>query len=269
MIPVSIVIITKNEAALIANCITACKPISDDIIIIDNDSTDYTPKIAESLGCRVFLENWDGYGANKNKGGLLAKYDWILSIDADEIPDAELITALHQLSFNDSKVVYDIKFKTYFGKKIIQYGSWGNNHKIRLFNRIHVKWSNSKVHETLLLPNFTNIKRLKGHIDHFTVQSVQEFYQKANHYANLSTEQYLINNKKNVFLKLYLSPIFGFIKNYIIRLGFLDGAEGLDIALITYKNTWSKYYRLKQLQRKLDSLSTKTHIIKDFDMEYK
>jgi glycosyltransferase involved in cell wall biosynthesis len=269
MIPVSIVIITKNKAAIIAKCINACKAITDDIIIVDNDSTDYTPIIAERLQCNVFSEKWDGYGANKNKGALYAKYDWIFSIDADEIPSAKLINALHQLQFNDPNMVYDIKFKTYFGEKLIKYGSWGNDHRIRLFNRAYVKWSNAKVHEKLLIPTSTRIKRLKGHINHYTVQSTQECYHKAMYYANLSTEQYLINNRKDVLIKLYLSPIFGFIKNYIGRFGFLDGKEGLDIAISIYKNTWFKYYYLKHLQRKLDPIGPKSPVIKDFGMEYK
>src|ERR1700749_1369526 len=113
MVPVSVVIITKNEADVIANCISAAKLITDDIIIVDNDSTDETCTIALAAGCNVYRENWDGYGANKNKGIALAKYNWILSIDADEVPDEELIGTLHELKFDDPKVVYDIDFKSY------------------------------------------------------------------------------------------------------------------------------------------------------------
>ncbi|NNU34504.1 glycosyltransferase family 2 protein [Mucilaginibacter sp. S1162] len=135
MIPVSVVIITKNEAEVIAECIAAAKLITDDIIIIDNYSTDQTYDIAVAEGCRVYQKNWDGYGANKNKGIDLAKYDWILSVDADEIADTELVLSLHSLKLSDPTMVYDIKFKSYFGKKLIRYGSWGRDHHIRLFNR--------------------------------------------------------------------------------------------------------------------------------------
>ena len=269
MIPVSIIIITKNEAEVIAKCVKVCRAITDDIIIVDNGSTDHTFKIAERLGCRVLLETWDGYGANKNKGAQHARYDWILSIDADELPDAALVSALHQVELKDSKIAYDIKFKSYLGEKEIKYGNWGNDHRIRLFNRNYIKWSTYKVHETLLIPSFVTIKKLKGYIHHYTVHNLQECHQKAIHYANLSAEQYLISNKKIGLIKLYFSPIFGFIRNYIIRFGFLDGAAGLNIALIIYKNTWLKYYYLKQLQRSLAPIGTKPHVIKNLDMEYK
>src|SRR5580700_6608328 len=119
MVPVSIVIITKNEADIIASCIQMSKLITDDIVVIDNGSTDDTLDIAGTYGCRVYKRTWEGYGANKNKGIEAAKYNWILSIDADEVPDDELVSALHLLEFNDPATVYDIKFRTYFGKKPI------------------------------------------------------------------------------------------------------------------------------------------------------
>src|ERR1700744_5908124 len=94
---VSVVIITKDEAATIGRCITAAQQISDDVIVIDNGSTDSTIQIAQSAGCRVYCEKWDGYGANKNKGSLLACHDWVLSLDADEIPDESLINSIKSI----------------------------------------------------------------------------------------------------------------------------------------------------------------------------
>jgi glycosyltransferase involved in cell wall biosynthesis len=269
MIPVSIIIITKNEAAIIAKCIMACKPITDDIIIVDNGSADATVKIAGRMGCRAYLEKWEGYGANKNKGSLYAKYDWILSIDADEVVDEELICSLYGLSLDNPKIAYDFKFRSFFGKKLIRYGSWGNDHRIRLFNRNYVRWSTAKVHEKLLIPKSVKIKRLKGHIAHYTVRTSAECYQKAMYYANLSAEQYLSSNRKDVLLKLCFSPVFGFIRNYIIRFGFLDGREGWNIAINAYRNTWTKYYYLRQLQHKLDLNGIRPDTVKDYGIEYK
>src|SRR5258708_33409156 len=94
MVPVSIVIITKNEADIIPRCIEMARRITDDIVIIDNGSTDETLKIAINYGCRVYKTAWDGYGANKNKGINVAKYNWILRIEANDIPDDETISSL-------------------------------------------------------------------------------------------------------------------------------------------------------------------------------
>ncbi len=232
MIPVSVVIITKNEAEILGDCIAAAKLITDDIVIIDNYSTDTTVNIAVAEGCRIYQRIWDGYGNNKNKGIELAKYDWILSLDADEIADLELALSLHSLKLDDPAMVYDIKFNSYFGKKLIRYGSWGRDHHIRLFNRTKVKWSQANVHETLLLPDQTNMQRLDGAIHHYSVRDRKECNSKALYYARLSAEKYL-----------------SFVKSYLVFGGFLDGKEGLIIAKITYKNKWLKYHYLNRLEK--------------------
>jgi glycosyltransferase involved in cell wall biosynthesis len=246
MVPVSVVIITKNEAEVIACCINAIKLITDDIIIVDNYSTDGTPDIARKYGCRVYHENWNGYGSNKNKGIVRAKYDWILSIDADEIADRDLVSALHEIKLNDASIVYDIKFISYYGSKPIHFGSWGRDHHIRLFNRKLVKWSESPVHETLLLPKSVTVKRIKGHLHHYSVKDAAEFTSKADHYAQLSAGKYLINNKKPTFLKLHIAPIFHFLKNYVVFFGFMDGREGFMIARMISRHTRLKYRLLKE-----------------------
>jgi glycosyltransferase involved in cell wall biosynthesis len=245
MIPVSVVIITKNEAEVIGSCLNAVKLITDDIIVVDNDSTDGTPEIARKYGCHVYLEKWDGYGANKNKGITYARYNWILSIDADEIPDVQLIRALYELRLNDCDVVYDIAFRSYYGKKPIFFGSWGRDHHIRLFNRKLVKWSESPVHETLILPKTAIIKKLPGHLHHYSVKDGNDFLAKANHYARLSAGKYLMTHKKPTFIKLHIAPLFHFVKNYIGFLGFLDGREGFNIAKMISDHTRLKYRLLK------------------------
>ncbi|MDB5002616.1 MAG: glycosyltransferase [Mucilaginibacter sp.] len=265
MIPVSVIIITKNEADIIADCIAAAKMITDDIVIIDNYSTDETLNIALTEGCRVYQKNWDGYGTNKNKGIELAKYDWILSVDADEIADLELVMSLHSLKLNDPTMVYDIRFKSYFGKKLIRYGSWGRDHHIRLFNRILVKWAQSNVHETLILPDNAKMQRLDGYIHHYSVKDSTECNSKALYYARLSAEMYLSIGKKANAINLHISPLFGFIKGYILFGGFLDGKEGLQIARITYKNKWLKYHYLLRLE---NNLKKKQYIKPNLVVEY-
>jgi glycosyltransferase involved in cell wall biosynthesis len=265
MVPVSIVIITKNEADIIGRCIEKASQITDDIVVIDSGSTDNTVEIARVYGCRVYTKNWEGYGANKNKGIEAAKYNWILSIDADEIPDDALIKSIHQLKLTDKAFVYDIKFISYFGKKAIRFGSWGRDHHIRLFNRLLVKWSETMVHETLLLPANAIVKKLPGCLHHYSVKNVEEYERKGKFYAKLSAKKYFINGKKANAVKLYISPLFGFLKNYLFFLGFLDGREGWDIAKITLKNTKSKYYFLSLME----NLPNKKEAVKEnFVVEY-
>ena len=248
MIPVSIVIITKNEAEIITDCITAAMMISDDIIIMDNGSTDQTVNIACKKGCRVYSNIRGSYGANKNKGIEMARYDWILSIDADEIPDMELILALYDLKLDDAQIAYDIKYRTYFGGKRIRFGHWGRDHHVRLFNRKLVKWSEPKVHETLILPKATQIQQLSGYLHHYSVKDKQECMAKAINYAKLSADSYFYAGKKPGIFSMYLSPCFGFFVNYILFLGILDGKKGWQIARTIFKNKWLKYHYLSVLE---------------------
>jgi glycosyltransferase involved in cell wall biosynthesis len=265
MVPVSVVIITKNEADIIAACIQKSRLITDDIVVIDSGSADDTLGIAAAYGCRIYEKTWTGYGPNKNKGIEAAKYSWILSIDADEVPDDELIRSLHKLKFDGPAIVYDIKFRSYFGKKLVRFGSWGRDHHIRLFNRDLVKWSETPVHETLVLRENIQIKKINGHLHHYSVKDVNEYDNKGRYYAKLSAKKYFSAGKKASAVKLYISPFFGFVKNYIIYLGFLDGREGWDIARTTVKNTRRKYQYLSQMENMPDK---KQAVNDSFVVEY-
>jgi glycosyltransferase involved in cell wall biosynthesis len=249
MVPVSVVIIAKNESHIIGQSIVSARLLTDDIIVVDNNSTDGTGRIAQNLHCRVFNEVWEGYGATKNKGNNYARHDWILSLDADEMIDDELINALHKLNYDDADAVYDIKFKTYFGNKLIRFGKWGNDHHIRLFNRHKVRWTELPVHETLLLPADISIRKIQGHIHHYSAKDVEECQQKAIYYASLSAKKYDANGKKSTFIKQYLSPCFNLLKNYIFLMGFMDGKEGWYIASNSAVHTWLKYHYLHELER--------------------
>jgi glycosyltransferase involved in cell wall biosynthesis len=241
MIPISVVIITKNEAEMLARSLPLWRHITDDIVVIDNGSTDETSKIAGDHNCRIYQKIWDGYGANKNKGIRLARHNWILSIDADEIPDHALLASIRSLKPDHEKVVYDISYKAYYGDKLIRFGHWGRDHHVRLFNRIHIRWNEPAVHETLLLPKNITVKKLEGYLHHYSVKNEQEHNAKIIHYAQLSAIKYLKAGKKAGFAKLYLAPAFHFVKSYLLLFGFLDGKEGFIIAKMAFKNTWLKY----------------------------
>ena len=249
MVAVSIVIITKSIADIVDGCIDKARLITDDIVIIESENNSRCTHHLFWQGCKLYQENWDGYAANKNKGLEFAKYNWILSIDSDEVPDDELIGALHNLDYSDPAVVYDIKFTPHFGGKAIRFGSWGRDHHIRLFNRKLVKWSDSMVHEKLVWASDIKTKKIpKGRLHHYTTKDAIEYANKEYHYARLSAKKYFKSGKKINFVNLYISPVFGFLRNYIFYLGFLDGREGWDIAKTRFKYTRLKYLFLRQIE---------------------
>jgi len=262
---VSVVIITKDEAATIGRCVAAAKQISDDVIVIDNGSTDGTTQIALAAGCRVYHEKWDGYGANKNKGIALARNNWVLSLDADEIPDEPLIASIKKLETANINTVYDIRFKAYYGQKPVRFGSWGRDHHIRLFNRTHTQWTDAIVHETLNRPANTIVQKLGGHIHHYSVKDPVQYKAKIVQYARLNARKYLNEGKKPTLIKLYIAPVFHFVKGYIFLLGILDGKRGWMVAKMMAEHTWLKYHFLSQQT----GYTNKEHFAKEnFSVEY-
>ena len=244
---ISVVIITKNEAHIIANTLQSLQQVTDDIVIVDSGSTDETVAICKKYNATVIETDWSGYGVNKNKGIDAAKYDWVLSLDADEAIDAELQQSLLKLNLTNYEEVFTIRFKNFFCNKWIRFGEWGFDWHIRLFNRTKVQWNNVAVHENLLFPADVKVTRLKGNILHYTVQSRQEYDAKTDHYARMNAKKYVDAGKSPSFFKQYFSPVFAFLQHYIFRLGFLDGAEGFIIAKTTARYTFLKYRYLKEM----------------------
>ena len=248
MTKLSAVIITKNEAHIIANTLQSLAGITDNIVIVDNGSTDNTINICQQFNAHIICTDWKGYGETKNIGIDAAKYDWILGIDADEVIDEELKKAILQIDFSEEKNIFEMKFKNFFCNKWIRFGEWSGDKHIRLFNRKQVRWNNAAVHESLIFPVDTKkVSLKKGSILHYTTNSFDEHVEKTIRYAKQNAEKYFKQGKKANIVKLYLSPFFTFIKYYIFKLGFLDGWYGFLIAKNTAWYTYLKYKFLKEM----------------------
>ena len=248
MVPVSVVILAKNEARSIGRTLQSLNRFTDDIVIVDNGSTDETISIARSFGCRVIETSWLGYGPTKNQGIRAAKYDWIFTLDADEVPDQEVLQDISRHPLSDGRCVYESKFRTYFGDKWIRFGEWGRDEAIIVFNRCYVQWSDEPVHETLKLPEDARVIRLKGAIHHYTINNEHELREKFSRYAALNAQKHR-DARRSPLLKMWFAPAFNFVKNYVFRLGFLDGNEGFIIAKQSAYYTWLKYHLLRQVAR--------------------
>ena len=244
---ISVVIITKNEAHIIANTLQSLQAVTNDIVIVDSGSTDDTVAICKTYNATVIETGWSGYGINKNKGIDAAKHDWILSLDADEAIDADLQQSLLQLNLVNENEVFDIRFKNFFCNKWIRFGEWGFDTHIRLFNRKKVQWNNVAVHENLVFPDGVTVTKIKGNILHYTVQNLAEYDAKTDYYARMNAKKYVAAGKKANIFKQYFSPLFAFIQHYIFRLGFLDGTAGYIIAKTTARYTFLKYHYLKEM----------------------
>lgn len=250
MIPISVIIITKNEGHIIDKTLRSIRDLTDDIVIVDSGSTDRTLSIAEQYNCRVLQTTWDGYGENKNKGIALAKYNWIMSIDADEILSEELYLSLSAKTFFNENIVYRLKFQIYVGNVLLKYGQPGRVRKARIFNKKRIHWNSALVHERLILPKGIICEDLPGNILHYSYRDIDHCIEKTNLYTTLVAQQLFFSEKKFSFLKLYVNPLFTFTRNYIFKLGFLDGFWGYTYASMNSYYCYLKYAKLKELQKK-------------------
>jgi glycosyltransferase involved in cell wall biosynthesis len=249
----SVVIVCKNAGKVISPVLKSLQGLTDDIIVYDNGSTDDTLVIVKQFPVQVHQGKWEGFGQTKRKANALARYDWILSLDADEAIDEELRQSLLAVDLSIINTVYDIPFRNFFGTDYLKYGEWGGDHHIRLFNRSVVNWNEAPVHEELLLPADCRIEKLKGFVLHRTADDIKEYEVKLMKYATLNADKYFAQGKKAGAAKKYAAAFFSFVQNYVFRLGFLDGRPGYQCAVLMARYTFTKYKKLEELSKKRSS----------------
>ncbi|HSA92685.1 MAG TPA: glycosyltransferase family 2 protein [Terriglobales bacterium] len=226
----SVVLITCNEEANIRPTLESVRPLVADgvgeIIVLDSGSTDRTREIAESLGATVFLEPWKGYAAQKNSAIEKAAGDWVLSLDADESLEPALVEEITAaLRSSPEAHAFWIPRKNYFLGRWIRHGGFWPDPKLRLFRRGSGRFEERPVHETLKVQGAT--ARLHQALIHRSYPTLTEYLEHMRRYADLGAE--LIRDKPRwwLWLNRWLNPPLTFLYNYFLRLGFLDGKEGL------------------------------------------
>ena len=248
MLPLSVVVVVRNEARNIAACLQPWREAGCELLVADNGSTDGTPELAAAAGARVLHLAWKGYGATKNEANALAANDWILSLDADEVADAELVQAIVNLPPEAWAPGHAWRLRrrlVYLGR-VLRFGAAAAEFRIRMFRRSEGQWNTAAVHEDVSFQTPVKLQTLPGCLLHYSVQDEAQHRERLRHYATLFAEQ----GRKVPAWKPLLSPLFGFLKNYVFRLGFLDGYAGFRYARNEMGYTALKYRLSRERQRK-------------------
>lgn len=227
--PLSVVIICRNAAKTIHQCVNAATSISQDIIVVDSGSDDGSTALASAAGARVINHDWQGYGANKNYGASLALHDWIVSIDADEVLDETLIKYLQELQ-PQRGTVYQLNSIVYLAGQWVRHSGWHPIWKHRVYHRADLRWNDAKVHEDLTPLDRQQIQQLPGVLLHYSYTDKHDHQLKTDRYARLRAEQWLREGRSPSIAKRLLGPTFRWVRTYILKQGFRDGAVGLYIA---------------------------------------
>lgn len=245
MASISVVMIVKNEAKVIASCLERLDW-ADEIIVLDSGSADQSVEIAKRYTDKVFIDtDWQGYGIQRQRAQAYASGDWVLMVDADEQLTAELVENIKQaVRGNDVGKVYALSRLSFCFGRFIRHGGWYPDYVVRLYPRAEASYNAARVHEKLVCPEGLELVRLTGDMLHYTYNDLEHYLVKSAKYAAEWAEQKSQNGKKATLLQGVLHGMGCFLRMYIFRLGFLDGKQGFLLALLSGHSTFAKYAAL-------------------------
>ena len=247
-VDLSVVIITRNEAANIAGAIESVSWI-DDIVVVDSGSTDDTVAIARRHTDRVFTRKWEGYGAQKNYATGLAAHDWVLSLDADERVSPELAAEIDAVLRRSPPVQgYRIPRTTRYLGRWIRSTDWYPDHQLRLYDRRVAEWNARYVHESVTVDG--RVGRLRSEVLHYAYDGLSDHLSTINHYTTLAARQMLDDGRRAGPLDLIAHPPLVFLRNYVLRRGFRDGIPGLIVSLMNSYYVFLKFAKLWEHHRR-------------------
>jgi glycosyltransferase involved in cell wall biosynthesis len=248
----SVAIITKNEEENLPRTLASVRW-ADEIVIVDSGSTDRTAAIAREFGARFFVEDWKGFGAQKNAAIAKCTGDWVLSLDADEEVSPELAGEVRGLLAGEPGYeAYFLPRRNYFLGRWIRHGGYYPDPKLRLFRRGSAQFEERAVHETIRPTG--PVGSLRGDLLHHAYPTLDAYIEHMNRYSTLGATQATARGKtsRSVFAFLwnvFVVPVATFKYNYFLRLGFLDGREGLLLHLYHSAYVSWKYAKAWELGR--------------------
>jgi glycosyltransferase involved in cell wall biosynthesis len=243
----SAIVITRNEAHNLNDCLASLRTLVDEIIVVDSQSTDSTVAIAHQHGAKVAQpSDWPGFGPQKNRALDLASCDWVLSIDADERVTPELAAEIKQVLLSpDANVAYQVPRLSWYCGRFIRHAGWQPDHVLRLFKRGTAKFSDDLVHERVVTER--RVVSLHNHLLHYSYLNFSQVLSKVDAYSSASAKQAYARGKRATVASALGHGLWAFFRTYVIRAGFLDGAHGLALSISNAETSYYKYLKLWQL----------------------
>ena len=245
----SVILITRNEEANLADCLASLEGIAQQIVVVDTNSSDRTLDIAKSYGAVIAQpQDWPGFGPQKNRALDLATGEWVLSLDADErltpALKSEIVTAIHHSAHVDC---FAIPRLSWYCGRFIRHSGWNPDYVDRLFKRGSARFSDDLVHERLLPSG--QVAKLENPMLHYSFMNYSQVLQKIDRYSTASAEQAFAKCKTSTPLKAVLHGAWSFFRTYFLRAGFLDGPQGFTLAMSNAQGTYYRYVKLWHLIR--------------------
>ena len=233
----SVALITFNEEHIIEKTLSAIQNWVDEIVVVDSFSTDNTINILEMFPVKLYQEKWQGYSKQKNFAISKCTGDWVLVLDADEIINKTLQNEILDIIKNPgNNVGFKMKRKFFIGKRWIRYGGYYPDYQLRLFkNNAGAYFIEREVHESISLEG--SLGYLKNPIEHYAYKDLKDYGENLAKYAELASKE--IKDKSFYLPKVRAAWAFSF--RYLVRLGFLEGKLGFDLAKYYCNYVYKKY----------------------------
>lgn len=242
----TVALIVKNEAQELPFCLNSVKDWVDEIIVLDSGSTDGTQEIAQSYGAKVYTHtHWPGFGKQRQLAQTHVKSDYILWLDADERVTSELKAQIQAaVARDENNTLYQLnRLSEVFGKKI-HHSGWYPDYVTRLYRTKDTQYDDSLVHESVIVPKGFKLKKLDGHLLHYTYKTLHQYLNKSASYANAWAEQRAAQGKKASLWDACSHALARFIRMYLLKRGFMDGKHGFLLAILSAHSVFVKYAEL-------------------------
>ncbi len=244
----SVTIITRNEAANLPAAIQSVAW-ADEIVVVDCGSTDATVEVARGLNARVLHRDWRGFAEQKNFAADQAAHDWILSLDADERITPHLAEEIRALLSSDLlHAGYRMPRVSWYLDRWIRTTDWYPNLQLRLYHRNHARWGARRVHESVKVEGA--VGRLRHEIEHRPYRDVTHHLETMNRYTTLAAEQLFEEGRRSGLGTLVALPAAAFLRNYVLRRGFLQGSTGFVLSSLNAYYVFLKLVKLWERQRR-------------------
>ncbi len=247
-VPLSVAIITKNEEENIKACLQSVA-FAAQIIVVDSGSDDATLEIAATFGCDIYRESWRGFGQQKQLAIDKCSQPWVLVLDADERIPTETEDIIKKIVTDARAQAAGFSFprKNFFQGRWIRHAGWWPDRVVRLFRRQSGRMTAATVHEAVEVHG--QVDHLEVPIEHYTESSLSKILQKIDKYSTLGARESFVAGKRSSPYSAFFRALFTFIQDYIFRLGFMDGRQGLTLAVTDSVNKYFKYAKLSELER--------------------
>lgn len=245
---ISVTILAKNAQETLQECLESLRRF-DEVILLDNGSTDKTLEIARNFSnVQIFESEFIGFGALKNLAISYTKHDWILSIDSDEVLESSTLALIESLELN-SHTIYALPRKNLYNGEWIKACGWYPDYVWRLFNRTFTRFNDNVVHESVIIPQNAHTLKLQSGIKHCATSNIESIIAKMNRYTTYSAQEKYRQGKSASMLGAIVRFFITFTKDYFMRGGFKYGYKGFIIALLNANGAFFRYAKLYEIQK--------------------